>query len=109
MDTPPPSQPSSSDPPPAPVHQTQYALPASYQFNEINTPNGPGTFTNLDEVADAEVAKINHPTNIAEARIQEQMARARIAAIKALEQQSPASSVATEGRTSSAATSTYGT
>jgi len=71
METPPPQAPASGVAPPAPVHQTQYAL---YQFNQTDIPNGLGTYVSLDEMADSEVASINTYRNIELARIRDQEA-----------------------------------
>ena len=122
METPPPSQqPSSSDAPPPVIRQTTFAtsstsfnLPSNYEFNDPSIPNGPGTFTYLDEADmdddDHEVANINTAENIALADLQRDLARQRKAQRKAQEAQErkSSSSVGTEGRSSTGrATSRY--
>ena len=114
MDTPPPppSQPSSSAPPPV-IHQTTYALPSNYAFNQLSIANGPGVFTILDEPEpeDAEISSINTPRNIAhaEAKLREDQARraARKAAKKAAEKRSSSSSSSASSPSRSRATSQY--
>lgn len=108
METPPPSQPSNSAPPPV-IHHTTHTLPSNYVLNDTSASNGPGTYTDLDEAADAEVASINTYMNIKEAEVRLALARQMKRAREAQEaQERKSSSVATEGRSSSAATSVYG-
>ena len=108
METPPPSQPSNSGPPPV-IHHSTHTLPSNYVLNDTSTSNGPGTYTDLDEVADAEVASINTQMNIKEAELQLLLARQMKRAREAQEaQERKSSSVPTEGRSSSGPTSIYG-